>query len=225
MVFWVFRSDPYAFRVCREWPGDSFTYVAVNGVLSGTTFSEAVRLDGGRLLGRHTRWRSYRRVTPSTPADEGARMRDDLFVRRSDLHRRAIDFVERRFDEIVIARLQEFAALNARGDHRIRTAVIDRLRIAFNSRIQSEESRAHFDHVVGDLLREASDETFLPGPQGETPRAVNWQRWLDRYRECLDALQAPFGLPGDIYQTGGRETGSGPCAKPLGQSLRSSPAK
>jgi hypothetical protein len=220
VVFWVFRSDPYAFRVCQDWQGDSYTYVAVNGVLSGTTFSQAVRLDDGHLLGRATRWRSYRYVTPSSRPDDGARMRDELFARRSDLYRRAVDFAERHFDEIVIARLQDLAALNGGGDHRVKTAVVDRLRIAFNNRIQSDESGALFDRMVGEVLREAPDDTFLARPHGEVAGAIDWERWLERYRRCLDALRGPLGLPGDIYQTGGGETNAGPFGRPLGQSLR-----
>jgi hypothetical protein len=29
VVFWAFRADPYAFRVCDDWRGDSVTYVAI----------------------------------------------------------------------------------------------------------------------------------------------------------------------------------------------------
>src|SRR5260370_4402859 len=114
VVFCAFKADPYAFRVCRDWQGDSLTYVAVNGVLAETTSSKAVRLDGGYMLGRPTRWRSYRYVTCSSPPNEGERIRDELFDRRSHLFRQANDFIERRFDEIVIARFQDFASLNAR---------------------------------------------------------------------------------------------------------------
>src|SRR5260370_17909693 len=75
VVFWAFQEDPYAFRVCRDWQDDSCTYVVVNGVLAETTFSEAIRLDCGYILGRPTRWRSYRYVTPSSPLDARDRIR------------------------------------------------------------------------------------------------------------------------------------------------------
>ncbi len=45
LVFWAFRVDPHAFRVCDDWQGDGFTYVAVNGILAGTTVSEAIPLE------------------------------------------------------------------------------------------------------------------------------------------------------------------------------------
>jgi hypothetical protein len=215
VVFWAFQADPYAFRVCREWQDESWTYIVVNGVLAETTFSDAIRLDGGYILGRPTRLRSYRYITPSSPLNEGERIRDELFFRRSHLYRQANDFIERRFDEIVIERLQEFASLNARGDHRVKTAVMDRLQIAFNSRIQSKETRAEFDRVVGQVLVDAPDEVFLPGTEDQPAPAINWRLWLDRYRQCLDALLEPFGLPGDVYQTGGGEICSGPLGKPL----------
>ena len=43
-VLWVAGVDPHGFRLCHNWYGDSFTCVAVNGVLHGTTASEPIFL-------------------------------------------------------------------------------------------------------------------------------------------------------------------------------------
>jgi hypothetical protein len=102
VVFWAFRADPYAFRLWRDWEGRSFTYIIVNGVLANTTFSQPAKVDGGYLLGRPTRWRSYRYVTPICPSDHGEQLRRELFARRSHLYQKAVDYAERNFDEIVV---------------------------------------------------------------------------------------------------------------------------
>ena len=67
------------------------------------------------------------------PIDNGEQLRKDLFARRSSLHQKAVDYAERNFDENVVDVL-ESASLNE-GDHRLKSAVVDRLRVAFNSRL------------------------------------------------------------------------------------------
>jgi hypothetical protein len=213
VVFWAFRADPYAFRVCNDWQSDSFTFCVVNGVLAQTSFSDAIRLDGGHLLGRATQWRSYRHITPFSPPDHGQRIRDELFARRSRLYRQSVDHIERHFDDNVIDRLHDFASLNVNGDHRVKTQVVDRLRIAFNSRIQSKDARAQFARLVEEILEGAPDDVCRLENEGRIQSAVNWPLWLERYRKCLDALLEPFGLPGDVYQTGGGESVGGPLGK------------
>jgi hypothetical protein len=205
VVFWAFGADPYAFRLCRNWKGGTFTYIVVNGILKNTKVSEPVKIDAGYVLGRATRWRSYQFVTPGSPSDGGEQLRKDLFARRSLLHQEAVDFAQRNFDEDVIDALGKLASLNEAGDHRLRTALADLLRVGFNSRIQSGDKRSQFDQALATVLAETPDEVCAPHHSGETTQNVNWPFWLARYRQCLDVLREPFGLPGDVFQTGGGE--------------------
>lgn len=206
LVFWAFRTDPYAFRVCSNWQGEAFTYMIVNGILAGTTCSEAIQLDGSYLLAKATRWRSYRYVTLATPPDEGQVIRDRLFEQRCNLYRQAVDYVERHCDDHVLQPIQEMASLNKDGDHRVRSAIAKRLQIAFNSRIQATESRVRFDEVIAGVLANAPNDCWPDLKEGEVAPCVDWPMWLAFYRQCLDALHPEFGLPGDVVQRGGCET-------------------
>ena len=200
LVFWAFRVDPHAFRVCDDWRGDAFTYVAVNGILADTTFSEAIRLGGGRLLGRPTRRRSnFHVTTPFEPAEQ-EQIRQEMFERRAGLYRQAVDYIERRFDDIAIENLKNYASLNPASDHRLTTAVAKRLAVMFYRRIDGAEARHVFDQIVAGVLVGAPDDSWPPPADGKPAPVVDWQRWLVRIRQCLDALREPFGLPGDIYQ-------------------------
>jgi hypothetical protein len=92
----------------------------------------------------------------------------------------------------------------------VKSAVIERLRIAFNSRIQLQAPRAKFDQAIAEVLSDVPEDECVLGPDGQIISSANWRSWVDRYRLCLDALREDFGLPGDIYQTGGGETEAGP---------------
>lgn len=61
-VFWAFETDAHAFRLSSEWSGGQFTFVMSNGILVGQEASQAVRLDGGYLLGKPTNLRCRMRV-------------------------------------------------------------------------------------------------------------------------------------------------------------------
>jgi hypothetical protein len=200
LVFWAYRVDPYAFRVCDDWRGQALTYVVVNGVLAGTTFSEAIRLDGGRLLGRPTQRRSNFHVTTPFGPVEQTQLRQELFERRANLYRQAVDYVERSFDDIAIENLKNYAWLNPDGDYRLATAVIKRLAVMFHRRIQEVEARLLFDQIVARVLSGAPDDLSPPPSDVASAPVVDWPRWLTLIRQSLDALREPFGLPGDIYQ-------------------------
>ena len=217
LVFWAFRVDPHAFRVCDDWQGDAFTYVAVNGVLAYTTASEAIGLNGGYLLGRPTRRRS-RLTAPFEPAEQ-EQIRQELFERRTGLYQQAVDYIERNFDDVVIENLKRYAWLNPAGDHRLTTAVAQRLAIMYDRRIRQTEARRVFDQIVAGVLAGAPDEHYPPPADGVPAPAVDWPLWLARIRQCLDAVRELFGLPGDIYQAasggivmdaGGPQFGMGP---------------
>jgi hypothetical protein len=200
LVFWAFRVDPHAFRVCDDWQGDAFTYVAVNGVLAGTTFSEAIRLPGGHLLCRPTRRRSnFHVTTPFEPAEQ-EQIRLEMFERRSGLYRQAVDYIERGFDDVAIESLKNYASLNADGDHRLTTAVKRRLAVMFHRRIGEPEARQRFDQIVAGVLAGAPDEQWTASGGAVPAPTLDWPSWLVRIRQCLDLLREPFGLPGDIYQ-------------------------
>lgn len=200
LVFWAFRVDPHAFRVCDDWQGETFTYVAINGVLAETTFSEAISLIGGQLLGRPTRRRcNFHVTTPWEPAEQ-EEIRQQMFDRRAHLYRQAVDYVERSFDEIAIESIGNYASLNPSGDYRLITAVAKRLAVMFHRRIEEPQSRRQFEEIVTRVLADAPNDSWPPVSKGQLSSRVDWPRWLALFRQCLDELRSPFGLPGDIYQ-------------------------
>ena len=127
VVFWAFRQDPFAFRASNNWRGEGFTYVAVNGILRETTFSQAYRLPCSQLLGRPTMRRSHLQVERYPTAEEREAIHQEIFARRAALYRQAVNHVERNCNEIVRENLERYARLNGTGDHTLNTAVRQRL--------------------------------------------------------------------------------------------------
>jgi hypothetical protein len=119
------------------------------------------------------------------------------------LYREAVDYVERRFDDIAIESLKNYASLNPSADNRLITAVVKRLTVMFHRRIVEPQTRREFDQIVTRVLANAPDDSWPPPSKGEQSPAVDWQFWLALFRQCLDELRLPFGLPGDIYQADG----------------------
>jgi hypothetical protein len=225
VVFWVFRTDPFAFRLCNDWRGEEFTYVVANGVLRETTFSEAIRLNGGHDLGTPNLRRSYvpapHRIFPilgnSITEDEQEQVRSDLFDHRAGLYRDAVDYVERHCDGSVIENLSRYARLNENKDHRISTAIHTQLGKLFDRRIRNGETRGEFDRILADVAADAPDERCQPQGTEGAPEAVNWPLWVDLYRRGLDALREPFGLPGEIYSADGGAIVSEDPSRSLGE--------
>ena len=191
LVFWAFRVDPHAFRVCDDWQGDGFTYVAVNGILAGTTVSEAIPLERAHLLGRPTRRRSNFNVPLDFQQTELDPIRQEVFERRAGLYRRAVDYVERRFDDLAIENLKVYASLNPDGDHRLTIAVARRLAIMFHRRIGKEEARRRFEEIVAGVLAGALRRSNRRQP----PRRFSLLWWTGQPgwfvpETCLEARYA-----------------------------------
>ncbi len=171
------------------------------------------------LLGRPTRRRSNFNVPLDFQQTELDPIRQEVFERRAGLYRRAVDYVERRFDDLAIENLKVYASLNPDGDHRLTIAVARRLAIMFHRRIGEEEARRRFEEIVAGVLAGAPDDRWPPAAEEVLAPVVDWSAWLVRTRTCLDSLRDPFGLPGDIYransggivwETDGRQLGLWP---------------
>ncbi|HEY1381012.1 MAG TPA: hypothetical protein VGF55_29705, partial [Gemmataceae bacterium] len=199
-VFWAFETDPHGFRLATEWPGGAVTYVMTNGILVGQEVSQAVRLDGGYLLGRPT-GRRCRRVVRTRPTAEDLKLvADELTERRHDLYRRAVDYVEQNSDGAVREQLGRLARLNANGDHRLSSAVFSHLTTLFADRAATDDRAGEFLNLVSPILDAAAADALPAGsPENATP-AQGWEYWLDTYRRCLDVLREPFGLPGHAFR-------------------------
>jgi hypothetical protein len=201
-VFWVFETDPHAFRLATEWTGVAFTYVMTNGVLLGQQASEAVRLDHGHLLGKPTNRRCRMRVRVVLTDEERQKAADELTNHRSDLYRRAVDYVERNCDESVRERRSRLARLNSNGDHRLSTAVFNHLTTGFAERTPTEAKANQFLSLLMPILDSAGPDTLPAGSPDSAAPAQGWAYWLQKYRECLDVLRGEFVLPGHIYRAG-----------------------
>lgn len=203
-VFWAFETDPYAFRLTREWQGDTFTVVMTNGILLRQEASQAIRLQQGHLLGRYNNRRNRMRVTIPLTQQDRMSAATEIMERRMLLYQRAVDHVERTNDTSVCEHLDRLARLNSIRDHRLSSAVFNHLTTLFAGRIEPEAKSDEFLEIVSPILDSAGDDILL---QEMSPQAIpkqDWPHWLTTYRQCLDALREPFGLPGRIFRAASR---------------------
>ncbi|MCY2962064.1 MAG: hypothetical protein NT069_00155 [Planctomycetota bacterium] len=217
VVWIVLGFDPFGFRVCNNWRGSAFAFGAVNGVLSGTSFSEAVPLPPPDMfLCQPTK----RRAFPELPfaEDEQQQAMDDVSSRRSQSFQEAVLYVEMHADESVIAKIVESSDCDATCDRQVGTQIFRRLKRLYGRRADTELFTKYFsgsfDRYTGDLRPEILSQAVSP-----EPGAVDWHSWLNVYRNCLGELRTQFGMPGDSFEnrnviradpTGGRLVGDHP---------------
>ena len=203
-VFWAFETDPHAFRLTGDWRGEAFTYVMTNGILLGQEASAAVRLPRSQLLGRPTNRRNRMRVRRPLSQQEREQAATEIMERRLGLYPRAVDYVERTNDASITEQLSRLARLNGNGDHRLSSAVFSNLTTLFEGRMETEDRADQFLGLVAPIIDNAGADAFPAGtPLGAVP-AQGWAHWLAIYRQCLDVLRGPFGLPGRIFRAASR---------------------
>lgn len=202
-VFWMFGTDPHAFRLSEQWSGGGFTFVVGNGVLANGSVHGPVSVARTTLLGRPTHRRCRMRASaPLTDAEREAAARQ-LAETRQDLYRRAVDFVERTSDQHVQDQLSRLARLD-QWDHRVASAVFARLVTLFSGSTRTNEAADRFIEIVAPIIDSARDDT-LPTANAAALPASGWGYWLDLYRNCLDVLREEFGLPGHIFTANRRD--------------------
>ena len=175
-----------------------------NGILLGQDASEPVFLPQTCLLGRYNHRRNRMKVTPPLTQQDREKAATEIMDRRMALYQHAVDYVERNNDTSVIEQFSRLARLNDSGDHRLSSAVFNHLTTLFATRVDTEAEADKFLAIVSPILDGAGDDAF---PAGTSPQAVltqGWPHWLTRYRQCLDALRGPFGLPGRIFRAASR---------------------
>lgn len=203
-VFWAFETEPHAFRLSRKWQGGTFTYVMTNGILLGQEASQPILLDQGHLLGRYNNRRNRMRVTIPLTQQDREKAATEIMDRRMTLYQLAVEHVERTNDASVSEQLSRLARLNDNGDHTLTSAVFCHLMTLFAGRLDTEAKADQFMDIVSPILDGAGNDAFPAGATPETVPAQGWPYWLARYRQCLDALRIPFGLPGRIFRAGSR---------------------
>lgn len=203
-VFWAFEIDAHAFRLSSEWSGGPFTFVMSNGILVSQEASQAVRLEGGYLLGKPTNLRCRMRVRALLTEQDKAKAADEIMERRLGLYRRAVDHVERNCDESVREQLSRLARLNANGDHRLTSAVFSHVVTLFAGSTPTVEKADQFINLLIPILDTAAGSTLPAGSGKDATPPQGWGYWLERYRQCLDALLPAFGLPGYIFRAASR---------------------
>jgi len=223
-LFWAFETDPHAFRLSTHWNGERFTYVITNGIFAKQGASNAVRLASGLSLGRPNLRRCTINVLVRGSNAQGEKYRDEVrsqqkragdevSARRLDLLRRAVDHVERHSDDSVRQLLSRLAQFNPYDDHRLTTAVFNHLATLYAG-ATGTGAADEFVALVAPILDTARDDSLAAdSPEDSVPDA-GWDYWLGKYRECLDALRASFGLPGHFFRGDQRIVSSAiPCAE------------
>lgn len=197
-VWIVLGFDPFGFRICSNWSGGTFAFGTVNGVLAGTSYSEAIALpppDG--LLCQPTK----RRAFPETPfpEDEQQQAMDEVSSRRLDAFRNAVFHVEMHADQAVIAKFLEAAACDA-DDRNIGVQVCRKLKRLYGRSAETELFAECLSNSFQQHTRDLPSQILSQVCSPEVG-AVDWPVWLNVYRGCLGDLKTPFGLPGDVFQS------------------------
>ena len=204
-VFWAFETDPHAFRLTQKWQGKPFTYVMTNGVLLGQEASEPVFLPQTCLLGRYNNRRNRMKVRSPLTQKDRERAAAEIMDRRMGLYQRAVNHVERNNDTSVSEQFSRLARLNGSSDHRLSSAVFTHLLTLFSTRMGTNAKADEFLAIVSPIIDGAGADTLPAGTPVETVPAQGWPHWLATYRQCLDALRGPFGLPGRIFRAASRD--------------------
>jgi hypothetical protein len=204
IVLWLFDTDPHAFRVTTNWRGESFTYVATNGILAQTQASPAVKLPQSQLLGRYTNRRFHSRWSHQPTAADRQAILDALLERRSDLYHRAVDYAERHCDESLRAQLTRLARLESHGDHRLSTAVLHHVMGLFPTHQMDNAGGDHFLDLIMPIIDSPIEDVLQPQAGSAAVPAHGWPYWLQRCRDCLDVLRPEFGLPGHMFRAASR---------------------
>ena len=95
--------------------------------------------------------------------------------------------------------------------------MFNHLTTLFATRMDTEAKADEFLTIVSPILDGAGDDAI---PAGTPPQSVppqGWPHWLTRYRQCLDALRHPFGLPGRIFRAASRTELNIAVNQPLNQ--------
>jgi hypothetical protein len=144
------------------------------------------------------------RVTHPLSQQEREKAAVEIMERRFCLYRRVVDYIERNNGSSVIEQLSRLARLNSAGDHRLSSAVISHLTTLFAGRIETNDRADSFVELVSPILDNAGDDAIPTEAPVDAVPAQGWAHWLANYRQCLDVLREPFGLPGHIFRAASR---------------------
>jgi hypothetical protein len=70
--------------------------------------------------------------------------------------------------------------------------------------MDAEAKADEFLAIVSPILDGVGDDALPAGTSPQTVPAQGWPHWLSKYRQCLEALRGPFGLPGRIFRAASR---------------------
>ena len=200
-VFWAFGTDPHAFRLATNWTGGDFTYVLTNGILLNEAPSDAVLLPGGYTLGRPNERRCYRVVRGPIPtAAELSAIGDEIMERRLQLCRKAVNYVERYCDMYVQGQFSRLARLNPNNDNRLTTAIYSHLAVLFGGMTSTDSDADEFLKIIIPILDPVENDVLPANVSEDATPPQGWPYWLSKYRQCLDALQTRFGIPGHFFR-------------------------
>lgn len=198
MVWIVLGFDPFGFRLCSNWTGGAFAFGAVNGVLAGNSYSEAIPLPPpDELLCQPTKRRAFPELP--FPEDEQQQAMEAVSSRRMQAFQEAVLHVEMHADESVIAKFVESSACDAESDRQAGIQVCRKLQRLYGRSADSELFIECLSDSFEQHTRGLRPEILSQMISAE-PDAVDWPVWLNVYRKCLGDLRTPFGMPGDAFQ-------------------------
>ena len=194
LVWVVFGFDPFGFRLCVDWDGVDFAFGVVNGVLAGTSASEAIPLG---LVDDSLCCPTHLRTCPGTDQKPPAEV---TRVRYEQAFKMAEYLVQKRADGHIIRSFKEAARVDAAMQGKIESLVEDKLLRLY----AHTQDRGGLSNAVKDSMRR---HTGAISPQQREQRVmlregvgdVDWDLWLGIFRRCLDECASQFGLPGHIF--------------------------
>lgn len=203
-LVWVFaQCDPYAFRICNDWDGDAFTYVVVNGILSGATASGALSTTPAGTLGRPTLRCSF--PNASFNSEEAARAAaGEVMAEIGGFRRRALErallFVESDYDDVLIERLTTAALLTGNAMP-VAAAMEARLTRLFACAGNAAAENV-INQAVNRLVKQLPPSIGQEGIPVNGPATLNWGTWLRVYRDALSEVQQQLSPLGGVHSKG-----------------------
>jgi hypothetical protein len=203
LVWSVFSFEPHRFRLTWSWAGPDFTFLAVNGVLKGSTAPlEAITVSTPFRMGPRSAMRA-RVPEPEFSPDRQREFGEELADRRTEAYRHAVDLVERRADSFVVEALVDEARFliepsSASPKMSVFSCFVGRLESLFLDRNKMPANRSVFDQVLHEvkcgLSKERAADEVSEDEEGLS--LVDWDYWLSVHRNALDRLKPSLGHPG-----------------------------
>jgi len=190
-VWSILGFEPHKFVLSRDWHGDSFTYLFVNGILKKTSASGLCPSNDYFDIRPKTKYSTY--YEEGEDLKEYEAILEDIHNHRIEAWRKAIYLIEQESDDILVDRIEQMALVKS-PEVLVVDGVQALLELHYQYALSNKDKKTEFDEVVSDELRKISSkarrQSFRDGG--------DYSHFLKLYRAITRKLRDDVGYPGSM---------------------------